>query len=401
VDITSLVKDVTLKADFQYFNDAFNSFNFGVHYINHLYEPSQWLIDGSSFFDIRIGRRKAKELGVYISREQEFRNRFNVEYGLRYWLFSVSGEKDLFEIENIDEIPHEFYDLALHNAEEKLYTGFEPRFSLNYRLNTVSSIKLGYARNYQNVHMLSNSTSGTPLNVWHPSSSTVKPQRADQISLGYFRNFVNRRLELSGEVFYKDMRNQLDYKDGADFLLSSIFESELTAGRGWAYGVELLLKRETGRLNGWVGYTWSTSRRKFEEINGGNSFPALNDFTHDFAMVSIYNLSDKLIFSANWVYRTSAPVTIPYGNYMVDGKVLNAYTPRNAYRMPAYHRLDIGFTWRISRRSDLNITLYNAYGRKNAYAIVFDENQYNSLITEPMKLSLFSFVPSVSYQINF
>jgi hypothetical protein len=401
VDITSLVKDATLKADFQYFDNPQNVYSFGFQFIRHLYEPSQWVIDGSEYFDIRIGQRKANELALYFSREHDFKDRWKMDYGIRYWLFSVAGQKDLFELEQMDDIPYEFYHLILHNDEQKLYNGFEPRIMTNYLINSSSSIKIGYARNYQNVHMLSNSTSGTPLNVWHPSSSTIKPQRADQISLGYFRNIENRDVEMSCELFYKKMYNQLDYQDGSDLLLGSIFESELAAGQGWAYGIELFLKKRTGRLGGWVGYTWSRSLRKFDEINYGNTFSAKNDLTHDFAIVSIYQITGKLILSCNWIYQTGMPVTIPYGNYLVDGRLVNAYTLRNAYRMPAYHRLDIGLTWQIGNRSELNFTLYNAYGRKNAYAILFDEDKGNPQIIEPVRLSLFSFVPSVSYQITF
>ena len=401
VDLSSLVNDLTFKADFQYFSDPHNAINFGLQYIKHTYQPSQWLIDGDEFFDIRIGRRKATEIGIYASHEYDASDKFKLDYGIRYWLFSVSGEEDLFDLERIERVPHEFFNLVLHGIEKKLYTGLEPRFSATYLISSSNSIKVGLARNYQNVHMLSNSTSGTPLNVWHPSSSTIKPQRADQISFGYFQNFENKQLEMYSELFYKDMRNQLDYKDGADILLGSLFESELTSGRGWAYGVEVFLKKKVGRLSGWLGYTWSKSERKFEEINNGNAFPALNDRTHDFAIVGIYKLTDRLTLSANWIYQTGLPATIKYGKYVIDGRVVDAYTMRNKYRMPAYHRLDLGLTLRIGKRSDLNVTIYNAYGRKNAYAILFDEDEENPQIIEPVKLSLFSFVPSISYYITF
>lgn len=401
VDISSMVNDLTFKMDFQYFKDPYNAFNFGLQLVHHTYQPSQWLIDGSQFFDIRIGRRKAKEVGIYVSHEYDASDKFKLDYGLRYWLFSVSGEEDLFDLLQIDEIPHAFFHLILHDIEQRLYTGLEPRFLVNYLMNSSSSIKFGYTRNYQNVHMLSNSTSGTPLNVWHPSSSTILPQRADQLSLGYFYNLESKMLEISGELFYKEMSNQMDYRDGADILLSSLFESELVSGRGWAYGIELFFKKRTGRLSGWIGYTWSKSKRKFDEINDGNPFPARNDRTHDFATVGIFRLSNRLTFSANWTFQTGRPVTIPYGKYVIDGRVIDAYTMRNAYRMPVYHRLDLGFTVRIGKRSELNVTIYNAYGRKNAYAILFNENERNPQIIEPVKLSLFSFLPSISYHIIF
>jgi hypothetical protein len=396
-----MVNDLTFKTDFQYFRDPHNILSFGLQYIHHIYKPSSWLINGSEFFDIRIGQRKATELAAYLSNEQDVSKKLKLNYGIRSWMFLVSGNADLFDIEQIDDVPHQFYDLVFHTAEEKTYTGLEPRFSANYSVNSANSIKIGYARNYQNVHMLSNSTSGTPLNVWHPSSSTIRPQRADLFSLGLFQVIDNHQLELSYELFYKDMRNQLDYKDGADVVLGSIFESEMTVGKGWAYGIELLIKKRAGRLTGWIGYTWSRSRRQFNKINNGNSFPAINDKTHDLAVVGVYKLNNRIILSTNFIYQTGTPVTIQYGRYIVDNQLVDAFTPRNAYRMPAYHRLDIGFTWRIGKRSELNFTLYNAYGRRNAYAILFEENERNPQIIRPVKLSLFSFVPSISYQITF
>jgi len=401
VDLNSLVNDLTLKVDFEYFNNPGSAIYFGVQFINHHYEPSRWLINGSEYFDIRIGERKAKEWGGYVSHEHQINIKLKLNYGVRGWMFLVSGQPDLFEIERMDDIPHEFYGLTRHTEEQKMHSGFEPRFSANYLLNSTTSIKAGYARNYQNVHMLSNATSGTPLNVWHPSSSTIKPQRADQVSLGLYQNPAGTPLEMSYEIFYKDMRNQLEYKDGADVLLGSLFESELTTGRGWAYGIELLVKKRAGRLSGWIGYTWSRSQRKFAEINEGNTFPASNDKIHDVAIVGIYQMGSHLTLSANWIYQTGAPVTIQYGKYVVDNRVVDAYTARNAYRMPAYHRLDIGFTYLIGKRSELNFTLYNAYGRKNAYAIIFEENEDNPQILRPVRLSLFSFIPSLSYQFTF
>ncbi|UCF62764.1 MAG: TonB-dependent receptor, partial [bacterium] len=401
VDLNSLVNDLTLKVDFEYFSNPNSVIYFGAQFINHQYEPSRWLINGSEYFDIRIGERRAKEWGGYISQEHRVNSKLKLDYGFRGWMFFVSGRPDLFEIERMDNIPHEFYGLARHGEEQKMHSGFEPRFSANYLINSTTSIKAGYARNYQNVHMLSNATSGTPLNVWHPSSSTIKPQRADQISLGLYQSPAGTPLEMSYEIFYKDMRNQLEYKNGADVLLGSLFESEMTTGRGWAYGIELFVKKRAGHLTGWIGYTWSRSQRKFAEINEGNIFPAGNDKIHDLAIVSIYQMGSRLTLSANWVYQSGAPVTIQYGKYVVDNKIVDAYTARNAYRMPAYHRLDIGFTYRIGKRSELNFTLYNAYGRKNAYAIIFEENENNPQVLQPVRLSLFSFIPSLSYQYTF
>ena len=401
VDMSSLINDITIKEDFQYYLNPDNSLNFGLYYSKHGYQPSRLLITDEEKVDISIGKRRAQEVGAYISHEWEVSRKFKFDYGFRTSVFAVMGEKDIFDIEDMSDLPNEFWDIEFHRREDKLYPGFEPRITINYLFNPWSSWKLGYSRNYQNVHQLSNTTSGTPLNVWHPSSSNVKPQRADQISLGYFRNYEDKNIEMSFELFYKDMRNQIDYKDGADLYLSSLFESEVAFGKGWAYGTELFLKKRIGSLVGWVGYTWSRSKKQFDEINNSKSYSSRNDRIHDIAIVGIYELSRKWSFSANWVFQTGTPVTIAYGSYVVDDQVLEAYSERNAYRMPAYHRLDIGLTYKTHHKGTWNFTLYNAYGRKNAYAILFEENNLNPAIKEPTRLALFSVVPSISYSFKF
>jgi hypothetical protein len=401
VDMSSLINDVTIKDDLQFYLNPENSFNFGLYYSHHTYQPSRILISGDENIDFIIGKRRAQEMGAYISHEWEISDKLKLDYGFRSSLFSVKGKKDLFTLDEMNELPNEFWDIEFHGSENKLYTGLEPRLTVNYLLNRSTSWKLGYSRNYQNVHQLSTSTSGTPLDVWHPSSSKVKPQRADQISLGYFRNYEDKNIEMSVEIFYKDMRHQIDLKDGADIYLSSLFESEVAFGKGWAYGAELFLKKRVGRLIGWIGYTWSRSKRQFDEINNGKSYPARNDRIHDIAIVGMYELSPKWTFSANWIYQTGTPVTIAYGSYILDGQVLEAYSSRNAYRMPAYHRLDIGFTYKTHNKGTWNFSLYNAYGRKNAYAILFEESDWNPVVKEPTRLALFSFVPSITYSFKF
>ena len=198
------------------------------------------------------------------------------------------------------------------------------------------------------------------------------------------------------ELFYKVMKNQVDFENGADVILSTLFESDLVFGTGRAYGLELMLRKQTGRLTGWIGYSLSKTQREFAEINNGLPFPVKFDRTHDFAVVLMYKLSPKWTFATNWVYYTGNAITIPYGKYEVSGRVIDAYSPRNAFRMPDYHRLDINFTYTTSGGNTWNFSLYNAYGRRNAYAIVFRNDE-----PIPIRLSLFSFVPSITYNFNF
>ena len=277
----------------------------------------------------------------------------------------------------------------------------EPRASLNYLLDANSSVKASYARNTQNLHLLSNSTAGSPTDLWIPSSNNVKPEIADQVSLGYYRNFNDNLYEFSAEVYYKHLQNQIDYKDGADLNYNENVESEILSGKGRAYGLELFLKKKYGRFNGWISYTLSRSERKFGEINRGNYYPAKQDRTHDVSVVGIYNLNKRWTFSATWVYYTGNAVTFPCGKYEMDGQTMFYYTDRNANRMPAYHRLDLGATWNISENSSWSFSLYNAYGHDNAYMILFRDKKSDPTKTEAVQTTLFKYIPSVTYNFKF
>jgi hypothetical protein len=202
-------------------------------------------------------------------------------------------------------------------------------------------------------------------------------------------------------VYYKNLQNQIDYKNGADILMNEKIESQLVFGKGWAYGAEFFIKKKFGKLNGWLGYTWSKTERKFDEINDGKAFSARYDRTHDISIVGIYELTKKWTLSATWVYYTGNAVTFPSGKYEVDDHTVNLYTERNGYRMPVFHRLDLGVTYNFSNKSNLNFSLYNAYGRKNAYTINFQESETDPTKTEAVRLSLFTFIPSITYNFKF
>jgi hypothetical protein len=211
--------------------------------------------------------------------------------------------------------------------------------------------------------------------------------------------------ESSIEVYYKNLQNQIDYKNGADLIFNSTVEAELVYGRGWAYGAEFLAKKNYGRLTGWLGYTWSKTMRQFDQINNGLAFPARQDRRHDFSVVTMYDLSRRVKISVVWVYNTGNAVTFPSGKYMIEGKPISYYTQRNGYRMPDYHRLDLGLTWIRKQtakfESSWNFSVYNAYGRENAYFISFRQNMDNPEQTEAVQISLFKIIPSVSYKFKF
>jgi hypothetical protein len=272
-------------------------------------------------------------------------------------------------------------------------------------LSDQNSLKASYARNIQDLHLLSNSTSGNPTDSWIPSSNNVKSEIADQVALGYFRNFNDNNYEFSAEIYFKYLQNQIDYKDGAMITLNENAEALLLFGEGRTYGLELFLKKKYGKLNGWIGYTISRAEKKITGINNSRYYPAKQDRTHDISIVGIYELTKKWTISATWVYYTGDAVTFPSGKYEINGKVVNYYTERNGYRMPAYHRLDIGATWSIRKtktyESSLNFSCYNVYGRENAYSITFRQDPDDPSRTQALQTTLFRWVPSVTFNIKF
>jgi hypothetical protein len=287
----------------------------------------------------------------------------------------------------------------------RTYAAPEPRLNLTWLMSDESSIKAGYNRMSQYIHLLSNSSAGTPVDYWLPSSNNIRPQLVSQVSAGYFRTFITKGIDFSIEGYYKKMKNQIDYRNNADVFLNENAEAELLFGKGRSYGLEFLCKKETGLFTGWISYTLSRTEKRFDEINEGNWYPARQDRTHDIAVVANVKACKRLTLSATWVYYTGNAITFPSGKYLMDGNIINYYTSRNGYRMPAYHRLDLGATLLLKERrkyrSELNFGLFNAYGRKNAYSILFRTNEDNPTQTEAVKLYLFSVIPSVTWNFKF
>ena len=283
------------------------------------------------------------------------------------------------------------------------YVGLEPRVNATYVLNESSSIKTSYNRNYQYLHLLSNSNSGTPTDLWIPSSQLVKPQIADQVALGYFRNFKDNTYEFSIEGYYKNLLNQVDFEDGGDAINNPHIESDLTFGKGRAYGAEFFLKKKKGDLTGWISYTLAKSERQFDDINDGDWFSARQDRTHDLSIVAMYQITPRLSASASFVYYTGDAVTFPIGKYYIDGALVNLYGERNSERMPDYHRLDLGLTYELKGNdrfsNDLTFSIYNVYNRNNAYSITFDVDDTGT--PQATQLSLFGIVPSITWNFRF
>lgn len=400
--IKSSIRDYHLKQDFSYFPNEKNNIKFGFNMMHHTFRPTKFSGTNINIPDT-LENRYALEGGVYVQNEQTFTSRFSARYGLRLSLFDYIGPGTASTYDaNGRVLTRKNYA----NGESiKLYGGLEPRLSLKYQLNEVSSVKASYNRNLQYMHLLSNTTTSSPTDIWVPSSNNVKPQIANQVAIGYFRNFNDNMYECSIETYYKTLGNQIDYKNGADLFLNGDVEAELEYGKGRTYGVEFYVHKQTGRLTGWVSYTLSRSLRQFANINAGNEYPAKQDRIHDFAIVAMYDLRPKLKVSANWIYYTGSAVTFPSGKYMVSGFSVPYYTERNGYRMPDYHRLDIGLTWirkkTAKKESSWNFSVYNAYGRQNAYSIAFQPKEDNPAETEAIQTSLFRWIPSITYNFKF
>lgn len=400
----SRIQDFNLKQDFSWYLNSNNTLKFGANLIDHKIVPGEIKAkSGSLYNSLAVRPRNAIESAFYVSNLQNVLPRLKLYYGLRLALFTNVGPGDFYRFDSngnlIQTISYEHFKIA------KTQGGLEPRLALNYQLGNRDALKASFNHIYQFIHLLSNSTSTNPNDVWLPSSENVKPQIADQWSLGYFRNSKENKYEGSVETYYKNLQNQIEYKNGADLIFNSTVEAELVFGRGWAYGTEFLFRKNTGKLTGWVGYTWSKTMRQFDQINNGKAFPARQDRRHDFSVVGMYELSPKLKFSAVWVFNTGNAVTFPNGKYEIDGHTVGYYTERNGYRMPDYHRLDLGLTWirkqTAKYESSWNFSVYNAYGRENAYYITFRQNKINPELIEAVQISLFKVVPSISYNFKF
>ena len=404
-DIFSQIRDWNLKKELQWYMNSRNNIRFGVNAIYHNIRPGEVTATAaSSINSSKLQRRYSLENAVYATNTWKAAAKVNITYGIRLTAFSILGKGDFYAIDRDGIVT----DTFSYNKGEmvKTYWNAEPRLAVSYQFNPVSSAKASYVRNVQNLHLVSNSTTSSPTDKWVASTNIIRPEISDQFSLGYYKNLRDDQYELSVEAYYKTMQNQIDYKDGADIYINSdAIETQLLFGKGRAYGIEWLFKKKLGRFNGWVSYTLSKTERKINGISNNNWYNAKQDRTHDIAVVGIYQLNKKWTISANWIYYTGSAVTFPAGKYRIDDQTVYYYTERNAYRMPAYHRLDIGATWLLKQKkrfsSELTISLYNAYGRENAYTIEFRDNKDDPDKTEAVQTALFKYIPSVSYNFKF
>jgi len=402
--VLSRIRDFNLKEDLQYYIDNNHTLRFGINAVQHTITPGRIsATDNSSFNPKVLENRKGLESAAYVSDEWRLGDKLNLLYGLRLSRFDLFGPGTFNTYNEAGDVESSRTYGSGDVVQSYMY--LEPRFSASYVFNPENSIKASYGRNTQNIHLLSNSTASSPSDLYIMSSNNLKPEIADQVSLGYFRNFKNDVFEFSAEVYYKWLQNQIDYKNGAQLLANENVESELVYGSGRAYGLELFVKKKYGQFNGWLGYTLSRTERKFAEINDGNYFPSRQDRTHDISLVGIYKFNDRWSVSGTFVYGTGNAITFPTGKYQLDGITRFLYSDRNGSRMPATHRLDLGATLEGRKRkgyqSSWSFGLYNAYNHKNPYVITFRDDEKDPTKTVAEQTALFGVIPSVTYNFKF
>ncbi|MDN3547263.1 TonB-dependent receptor [Mucilaginibacter aquaedulcis] len=403
-NITSRIHDWNFKEDMQYDIGGDHTLSFGLNSVYHTIKPGEISATGNSgIVSQKLETRYALDNAAYVSDTWKATDRFSLTYGLRLSAFSVLGAGTFYNVNSDGDIT----DFKHYNSGQvvKTYLNPEPRVAAAFQLNDISSVKASYARNAQNLHLISNSTPGSPTDKWVASTNLIKPELADQFSIGYYRDLAEHKYEFTVETYYKLLQNQVDYRNGANIFTNQPIETQLLYGKGRAYGAEFLIKKKTGRLTGWVSYTLSKSERLIDGINDNQWYNARQDRTHDLAVVGIYKLNEKWTLSANFVFYTGDAVTYPSGKYQIDGTNYYLYTSRNGSRLPAYNRLDLGATKQLKKTkkysSELTFSLYNAFGNRNAYRIFFRDNKDDPNRTEAVKTTLFTYVPSITYNFKF
>lgn len=421
------IKNYNIKYDFKsYLTDSFK-LNYGLNAIYYDFNPGT-IVPSNSTSGInsdQLDKKYAFEPSLYISADHDLSKKLSVSYGLRYSLFYRLGQStvniyandnpvlfntDLKLYEKATPIDTKFYG---KNDVIQSFDNFEPRFSTAYQLNENQSIKASYNRMVQYLQLVSNTSSPTPLDVWTPSDNFIKPQIADQVALGYFKNFSDGMYSLEVETYYKKIKNRIDYIDGAELIANKALEQVILNGQMRAYGLEIMLKKNEGKLNGWISYTLSRSEQRTPGrtsletgINNGQWYKSVYDKLHNLAVTSSYTLNEKWSFGANFALQSGQPVTYPEGQYDYLGMTVPSYGLRNENRLPAYHHLDIAATLTPRKNNNRNyktewvFSIYNLYNRRNAASINFRQN-VDTGNNEAVRTSIFGMVPAVSYNFKF
>ncbi len=424
----SKIETINFKPEFTLFANTKNEVTFGGEAILYLFEPSTAeTVSAGERTDTSLDERKAVETSVYIGNDQKINHRLSLQYGLRLSNFSFLGGTEYHYADTLPGISRPLMATVERPdwAPIATFANLEPRASFRYELDTKSSVKGSYNRMNQYIHLISNTTASTPIDVWQPSTNNIKPQKGDQVALGYFRNFKANAYETSIEVYYKWTDNQLSYIDGADLFINEYLESQLLSGIGRAYGLELYAKKNSGRLTGWISYTLGKTELKVDGINFGANketregqwFPTRFDQRHNFKLAAFYELSRNITFSGNFSYLSGTPTTFPTDRITVQDYVIPyiAGSERNNFRIPDYHRLDLSVTFHdIGKKKqnqkfkdELVVSVYNVYARKNPFSIYFSQgtDRHDSDLPVPTSASqlamIGTLIPAISYNFKF
>jgi len=426
-DWNSGIQNFNFKYDFKhYIADGFK-LQYGINSMYYKFNPGEIepSTPTSGINSFKLTDKYAFENSVYIDAEHKINDKLNLSYGLRFSSFLRLGQDQLNTYQNDQAVvfndSFQIYQKATPTGSEtynrshiiESFANLEPRASLAYQLSDDASIKASYNRMTQYLHLLSNTSSPTPLDVWTPSGKYVKPQLLDQVALGYFRSINDDKYSLEVETYYKKIQNRIDYIDGADLIANDAIEQVILNGEARAYGLEVLLRKNEGRFKGWLAYTLSKSEQRTPGftsselgINNGNWYNTPYDKTHDISLTGSYDWNKKWNFSANFLFQTGQPTTYPNGQYVYNGVNIPSYSNRNADRLPAYHRLD--FSANYTPKPDKTkgwqsywvFSVYNVYNRRNAASITFGENRMTGT-NEATRLAIFGLIPSVSYNFKF
>ncbi len=426
-DWVSSITNYNIKYDLSYYlNDQFK-LNFGASGIYYQFDPGQIepTTPTSSINARQLDQKRAFESGIYIDAEHKLTDKLTASYGLRLSAFSRLGGQSLLNYQNnLPVVYNEILDIyergtpvgatSFSKSDRiKSFANLEPRVSLAYQLNNISSVKGGFSRTAQYIHLLSNTVAVTPLDVWAPSGEFIQPQLSNQYALGYVRRFKEKAFTLEVEAYFKTVANRIDYIDGAELIAQNNIETEILNGESRAYGLEFLLRKTKGDFTGWIAYTLSKSEQRTPGgaagglgINNGEWYNTPYDRTHDFSFTGSYQLNKKWSFGANLIFQTGRPVTYPNGQYTFENLRIASFSNRNADRLTPYHRLDLSATWVPNKKPENKwkgewvFGFYNVYNRRNAASISFGQNRETGL-NEATRTAIFGIVPSVSYNFKF
>jgi TonB dependent receptor/TonB-dependent Receptor Plug Domain len=409
IGLSSGIKDGTIKTDFDYYPLPNHKLKFGGMLTYHKFIPNvaSGRQDSVVFKPNNESNKFAAEAALYIQDDWELGEKWKINYGLRYTSFTQVGPYTRY----VRDADGNKLDSTVYGDLKpvKTYGGLEPRVTVRYAIDDETSVKAAVSRNYQYIHLVSNSGNTLPTDLWVPSTYIVKPQISWQYAAGFFKNFADNKYETSVEVYYKDMQNQVDYKEGYTPSLKDP-EEEFVFGKGWSYGAEFLVNKQKGQFTGWIGYTLSWTWRKFAQLNDGEKFPTRYDRRHDLSIVTNYETSSKWKFGAVFVYGTGNAITLPERFYFINGVLTQEYSKLNQYRMKAYHRLDLSATYTPVPKKKRSVTsywvfsVYNAYSRLNPYFIYFDQDgsaANGDLKVEAKQVSLFPVIPAVTWNFKF